>query len=70
MSRTIDVEELERLSETFHAFTGMIAPTSDGYILGESDEDYEARRERWLAFCSAARRPSAPAPKPPQGLFE
>jgi hypothetical protein len=70
MSRTVDGDELDLLAEQFQAFTGMVAPTAEGYLLGESDEDYETRREKWLEFCSAARRPSAPAPKPMEGLFE
>lgn len=70
MSRTIDSDEVDRLAEAFQAHTGMIAPTSEGYILGESDEDYDARREKWLEFCSTARRPVAPAPPSMEGLFE
>lgn len=70
MSRTIDSDEVDRLAEQFHAFTGMVAPIAGGYILGETDDDYDARRERWLEFCSAARRPTAPVPPPMEGLFE
>lgn len=50
MSRTIDAAEVDRLAEQFFALTGEIAPIAGGIIIGETDEEYYARRERWDAF--------------------